>query len=51
MRSFDEEKKEEKKADAKDEVHEPEKVHVLQPLAYQERANTNFPNKRTTFYS
>lgn len=29
---------------------EPEKVHVLEPIAYQNRANTNKPNIRTTFY-
>jgi hypothetical protein len=34
----------------KEEIHEPEKVVILQPLAYQERANTNVPNQRTTFY-
>ena len=30
---------------------EPEKVHSLQPLDYQESANTNTPNRRTTFYN
>jgi len=29
----------------------PEKVHTLQPLAYEHRANTNKPNIRTTFYN
>mmetsp|Transcript_13459 Transcript_13459/g.22896 ORF Transcript_13459/g.22896 Transcript_13459/m.22896 type:complete len:252 (-) Transcript_13459:43-798(-) len=29
---------------------EPEGVHVLEPIAYQHRANTNTPNMRTTFY-
>ena len=28
----------------------PEKVHELLPLEFQERANTNTPNLRTTFY-
>lgn len=27
-----------------------EKVHVLEPEVYQNRANSNSPNKRTTFY-
>ena len=31
--------------------NEPEKVHILEPEAYQERANTNKPNIRTTFYN
>lgn len=30
---------------------EPEKVHVLQPKFYQNVANTNTPNIRTTFYN
>jgi len=38
-----EEKKEEKAA-------APEKLHVLEPEVYQEKANTNTPNLRTTFY-
>jgi len=29
----------------------PEKVHVLQPKWYKERADTNKPNTRTTFYN
>lgn len=29
---------------------EPEKVHVLQPMWYKNKADTNKPNKRTTFY-
>ena len=29
---------------------EPEKVHILEPEVYQNRANTNVPNIRTTFY-
>lgn len=29
----------------------PEKVHVLEPKVYQNRANTNKPNTRTTFYN
>jgi len=29
---------------------DPEKVHTLEPEAYQNRANTNTPNTRTTFY-
>lgn len=32
-------------------VGDPEKVNVLQPLDYQQRANTNTPNIRTTFYA
>lgn len=28
----------------------PEKVHVLEPMEYKEKADTNTPNKRTTFY-
>jgi hypothetical protein len=30
---------------------DPEKVHILEPEVYQDRANTNKPNIRTTFYS
>ena len=30
---------------------EPEKVHTLEPEVYQNRANTNQPNIRTTFYN
>lgn len=30
---------------------EPEKVHVLEPMAYKNRADTNTPNTRTTFYN
>ena len=30
---------------------EPEKVSVLEPEVYQDRANTNKPNIRTTFYA
>ena len=29
---------------------EPERVHVLEPIAHQWRANTNLPGPRTTFY-
>lgn len=29
---------------------EPEKVHILEPMEYKEKADTNTPNKRTTFY-
>ena len=29
---------------------EPEKVHILEPEVYRERANNNKPNPRTTFY-
>jgi hypothetical protein len=29
---------------------EPEKVHVLEPVEYKEKADTNTPNIRTTFY-
>lgn len=29
----------------------PEKVHVLEPEAYQARANANKPGPRTTFYN
>merc|ERR1712146_851337 len=29
---------------------EPEKVHILEPLVYKNKADTNKPNKRTTFY-
>jgi hypothetical protein len=43
-----------KKEDAKEgetpKVFPTEKVHILEPLAYQNRANTNTPNMRTTFY-
>ena len=31
-------------------VSPPEKVHTLDPEAWQHEANTNKPNKRTTFY-
>ena len=34
----------------KEKVYPTEKVHILEPLAYQNRANTNTPNMRTTFY-
>ena len=30
---------------------EPEKVHILEPEVYQNRANSNKPNPRTTFYN
>jgi len=30
---------------------DPERVHILEPRVYQERANTNTPNTRTTFYA
>jgi hypothetical protein len=33
-----------------DEQKEPEKVHVLDWEAYKEKADTNKPNPRTTFY-
>ena len=38
------------KKPAKDAGTEPEKVHVLEPIAHQHRANTNQPGPRTTFY-
>jgi hypothetical protein len=43
----DGDKKEEKK---EEKVAAPEKVHVLEPEVYQNKANTNTPNLRTTFY-
>jgi len=43
----DGDKKEEKKEDA---PAEPEKVHILEPHEYKEKADTNTPNIRTTFY-
>merc|ERR1711865_1109480 len=39
-----------KKEEKKEPVAAPEKVHVLEPTVYQDKANTNTPNKRTTFY-
>ena len=42
-----------KRADSPDDEDvqlDPERVHVLQPIAYQYRANTNLPGPRTTFY-
>lgn len=33
-----------------EDVPQPEKVHVLEPEVYQNRANENKPNTRTTFY-
>merc|ERR1712010_373352 len=47
------EEKEEKKETPKkkeEKVAAPEKVHVLEPEVYQNKANTNTPNLRTTFY-
>lgn len=32
-------------------VGDPERVHILEPRVYQDRANTNTPNTRTTFYA
>jgi len=32
-------------------AEDPEKVHVLEPTAYQNQANSNTPNPRTTFYN
>lgn len=32
-------------------IGEPEKVHVLEPVEYKEKADTNTPNIRTTFYN
>merc|ERR1712070_1003647 len=43
-------KGEEEKKDGEDKPADPEKVHVLEPTEYQEKANTNSPNLRTTFY-
>uniref|UniRef100_A0A7S3MRS7 Uncharacterized protein n=1 Tax=Strombidium inclinatum TaxID=197538 RepID=A0A7S3MRS7_9SPIT len=37
--------------DGEKKVGSPEKVHELQPTDYQESANTNHPNTRTTFYN
>lgn len=31
-------------------IPDPEKVHVLEPTEYKEKADTNTPNTRTTFY-
>merc|ERR1711908_86437 len=39
-----------KKEEKKEAPAAPEKVHVLEPTVYQDRANTNTPNMRTTFY-
>merc|ERR1712238_443068 len=39
-----------KKEEKKEPVAAPEKVHVLEPTVYQDKANTNTPNTRTTFY-
>ena len=43
-------KDDEKKDEEKKEVAAPEKVHILEPTVYQDKANTNTPNLRTTFY-
>lgn len=37
-------------AQVSDDELNPEKVNVLEPEAYQQKANTNTPNIRTTFY-
>lgn len=37
-------------AEAAPEVFDTEKVHALEPVAYQNVANTNTPNMRTTFF-
>lgn len=34
----------------KETVYPAEKVHILEPIAYQNIANTNKPGPRTTFY-
>merc|ERR1712127_86043 len=39
-----------KKEEKKEPVAAPEKVHTLEPTVYQDKANTNSPNLRTTFY-
>merc|ERR1712166_461472 len=39
-----------KKEEKKEPVAAPEKFHVLEPTVYQDKANTNTPNTRTTFY-
>lgn len=39
-----------KKEEKKEPVAAPEKVHVIEPTVYQDKANTNSPNLRTTFY-
>merc|ERR1712127_640896 len=39
-----------KKEEKKEPVAAPEKVHILEPTVYQDKANTNSPNLRTTFY-
>ena len=39
-----------KKEEKKEAPAAPEKVHVLEPTVYQDAANTNTPNMRTTFY-
>jgi len=44
----DGDKKEEKKDDEAPKA--PEKVHILEPVEYKEKADTNTPNIRTTFY-
>jgi hypothetical protein len=45
----DGDKKEEKK-DEEEAPKAPEKVHILEPVEYKEKADTNTPNIRTTFY-
>jgi len=44
----DGDKKEEKKDEEAPKA--PEKVHILEPVEYKEKADTNTPNIRTTFY-
>ena len=42
--------KKEGDAEEKPKMPDPEKVHVLEPVEYKEKADTNTPWLRTTFY-
>jgi len=42
--------KKEGDAEEKPKLPDPEKVHVLEPVEYKEKADTNTPWLRTTFY-